>query len=346
MSRFIKKFLRDGRGLFTRETKPGITLAVYGKHPGWDDHIADFATETESLTLGKEKLYEEGIAGQINSGDWEELRKMEGAPEFKHHFVWKRGDAFLMGRMWASRDGKNRGKYPMIVCVHCMNLPFGWARKRVWKALEAFEAGCKATDSAARVKELVAATLADLKRSVAAYAAEVAQSSQTADAELDSSGFAGALGGSIGPEGVLRILYSFESHLTPYLPRAGALPENGLRACQIRLPTAGQGEAALAFWLHYLEQHLNKEAPILLWMPADETWLDATVGEPASREFYILLAPPEVLPVASDVPYQIPDDFRKDNEELMRQFIKTDHHHESGGPPPISSGPPPLPASH
>jgi hypothetical protein len=108
MSRFWKRFLREGQRFFGRGPKPQIWLGAFGKHPGWDDHIDDIGLETESLLLAKQILYVDGIGGQVNSGEWERLDGARRLAEFKHIFLWKRGDAFLAGRIWSSRDGKNR----------------------------------------------------------------------------------------------------------------------------------------------------------------------------------------------------------------------------------------------
>ena len=89
MSRFWKKFLREGQGLFARAGKPQIWLGAFGKHPGWDDHIDDIGLETESLLLAKQILYVEGIGGQIDSGEWERLEEAQRLREFKHVFLWK-----------------------------------------------------------------------------------------------------------------------------------------------------------------------------------------------------------------------------------------------------------------
>ena len=101
MSRFWKRFLREGQGLFARGTRPQIWLGAFGKHPGWDDHIDDIGLETDSLLLAKQILYVDGIGGQISSGEWEKLDSAQRLGEFKHVFLWKRGDAF--------RNRKNLG---------------------------------------------------------------------------------------------------------------------------------------------------------------------------------------------------------------------------------------------
>ena len=152
--------------MFSRKAKPAVYLGAYGKHPGWDDHIDDIGLDTESLLLAKQVLYVDGIGGQIDSGVWDKLRDNERLPEFKHIIVWKRGNAFLMGRMWSSRDGKNRTKYPMIACAHCLNVPLAWALMTVLPALEEVERRCKSTSSAEEVRDIIRQTLAGLRQSL------------------------------------------------------------------------------------------------------------------------------------------------------------------------------------
>jgi hypothetical protein len=59
----------------------------------------------------------------------------------------------------------------------------------------------------------------------------------------------------------------------------------------------------------------------LLALPLQESWLDATSGEPTTREFYSLRAKPEVLAIASDVPYDIDDEFRKTHQGTIQALM-------------------------
>ena len=143
MSDFYKRFLtEDGRRL-DPESGRYIALAAFGKHPGWDDHIEDLGLETESLNLAKRVLYVQGVGGQIDRGAWEKLKEEQRIPAFNHTFVWRRGGAFLIGRMWSSSDGKGRTRYPMIVCAHCVGVPLTWGWQMVLPRLLDLEKACQ-----------------------------------------------------------------------------------------------------------------------------------------------------------------------------------------------------------
>src|SRR5205807_8840943 len=163
-----------------------------------------------SLLLAKQVLYVDGIGGQIDAGVWDKLRDNERLPEFKHITVWKRGKAFLLGRMWSSRDGKNRSKYPMIACAHCLNIPFASALMTVLPALEEVERRCKSTSSAAEVRDIIRETLAGLRQSLCS--APASQEEVKGMAYLDHLGLADA------QEKLFRITYYICTRLARCLP--------------------------------------------------------------------------------------------------------------------------------
>jgi hypothetical protein len=314
MSRFSKKFLREGEGMFSRKTKPTIHLGAYGKHPGWDDHIDDIGLETESLLLAKQVLYVNGIGGQIDSGAWDKLRENERLPEFKHIIVWKRGDAFLLGRIWSSRDAKNRTKYPMIVCAHCLNVPLHWALINVLPALEEVEKLCKSTDSAEEVRDIIRQTLTQLRRSLG--------SAPASQEDVKPIAFIDRLGLGDAQEELFRIMYYVCTRLVRCLPGATREARDDVTPGQIRLPAAsGLAQETLAFWCQFLESQFGTGVPILLALPLLERWLDATSGEPNAQEFYSLRATPEVLTIAAEVPYDIDDEFRKTHQDTIQALM-------------------------
>jgi len=314
MSRFLKKFLREKEGMFSRKTKPAIYLGAYGKHPGWDDHIDDIGLETESLLLAKQVLYVDGIGGQIDSGEWDKLRDNERLPEFKHIIVWKRGNAFLLGRMWSSRDGKNRAKYPMIACTHCLNVPLAWALMTVLPALEEVERRCKSTSSAEEVRDIIRQTLSGLRQSLG--------SASPSQEDVKGMAFIGQLGLADAQEKLFRITYYVCTRLARCLPDGTREAKTDLTPGQIRLPAAsGLTRETLAFWTQFVESQFGTDVPLLLALPLQESWLDATSGEPTTREFYSLRAKPEVLAIASDVPYDIDDEFRKTHQGTIQALM-------------------------
>jgi hypothetical protein len=314
MSRFSKKFLRDGEGLFSRKAQPAIYLGAYGKHPGWDDHIDDIGLETESLLLAKQVLYVEGIGGQIDSGGWDKLPEEQRLPEFKHIIVWKRGDAFLLGRIWSSRDGKKRTKYPMIVCAHCVRVPLHWALREVLPALESVENLCKNTDSAQGVRDIIGRTLAELRYSFS--------NASLAPQDVKARAFTDRLDLGDTQEKLFRVMYYVCTRLARCLPSQRREAKDDLTPGQIRLPAAADSiRETLTFWSHFLESQFGPDIPILLTLPIGERWLDATSGEPTTQEFYSLRILPEALTITSDVPYNIDDEFRKMHQDTVRALM-------------------------
>ena len=315
MSQFWKRFLREGQGLFTRETRPQVWLGAFGKHPGWDDHIDDIGLETDSLLLAKQILYVDGIGGQISSGEWEKLNSTQRLGEFKHIFLWKRGSAFLIGRIWSSRDGKNRTQYPLIVCAHCINIPLDWALSHILRHLEGVERECKSVQLADEVRAVLNAALNQLRRSVVQIDGQFS-------GDIDPRVFVERLGLYANHEPLYRILYLIRTQLTDHRIGASLRGEQQVGERQLRLPAVvGLVAETLRFWSQFLDFQVGTNIPTLLTLPLQESWLDATCGEPLSGDFYSLRARPEVLPIASNVPCQISDKFRKAHSGLVQGII-------------------------
>ena len=294
MSRFWKRFLREGQGLFTRGTKPQIWLGAFGKHPGWDDHIDDIGLETDSLLLAKQILYVDGIGGQISSGEWEKLDSTQRLDEFKHVFLWKRGDAFLIGRISASRDGKNRTQYPLVLCAHCVRIPFGWALTNVSESLEAVETQCKSVQLADEVRAVLGQSLTELRHKVAHL------TEQSFCGDLNDRAFKERLGLASDRESVYRAAYAIQTQLAGYLAGSDWKIGNRLAARQVRLPAAaGFAVETLRFWTRFLDAQLRRGIPVLLVVPLDESWIDVTCGEPTSRDLFSLRATRQIVKVST-----------------------------------------------
>ena len=259
----------------------------------------------------------DGIGGQIGSGEWERLDEAHRLREFKHDFLWKRGEAFLMGRIWSSRDGKNRTKYPLVVCTHCLNLPFDWALIKVSQCLDDVERQCKSARLAGEVREVLRQALAELRASVANCDGELCRG------DFDARTFVQRLGLDENQQGLYQVIYSVHTQLARYMAGSGAKSASDSKAGQIRLPAVvGLAAENLNFWSRFLESQLERNVPVLLILPLQESWVDATCGEPASREFFSLRAKPEVLAVASEAACRIPDEFRKAQRDFVRTMIE------------------------
>jgi hypothetical protein len=310
MSALHKEFLLEDLRRLNPNSGRNVFLAAFGKHPGWDDHVEDLGLETEGLIFAKTLLYVQGIGGQIDSGAWEKLEPSQQIPSFKHLFVWQRGTQFLAGRMWSSSDGKGRTRYPMIVCAHCTGVTLTWAFEQVLPCLQQIEEACLLTRSAADVRQILSRYRSELQHAINSLATDVSGPilSAAAMARFVSHPSLGP-----GQEGWFRVLYQMQSQTTAFAPGRFNLKGdlNSLRPQQIRVPPCGDSVAqSIALWNRFFLSQVDPAVPVLLTLPLEEPWLDATLGEPASHEFFCLRASPKAVPLASEVPYSLDDAFR------------------------------------
>ncbi len=307
MSDFFKKFLLEDPRRFGASGRY-VGLAAFGKHPGWDDHVEDLGLETESLNFAKTLLYVNGIGGQIDSGAWEKLDPEQQLAAFKHLFVWQRSGRILIGRLWSSSDGKGRKRYPMVVCAHFIGVTLGWALKQALPALSELEQGCLMTTSAEEVRSLLNRKRAALREAIQSTDGRGEYAPVTPEALHKIP----QLGGDGKSDGFLRVLYQIQSQLGTFA--SGSFNRGNpaaLRGQQIRVPASAESpEQALLFWTRFFLTQIDGSVPLLLTLPLEASWLDVTVGEPESQEFFCLRASPKAVPMASEVPYKLDEAFR------------------------------------
>ncbi len=310
---------RDGDGAAVR-------LAVFGKHPGWDDHIEDFPLETEELAWVKRRLYTEGIANNIDSGAWERLDEHARAEGFRHVFVWRLPKGHVIGRLWSSRDGKGRSQFPMVVAVHCTGAPLEWSLEQIVRRLEWFEGKCVQARDRAAVAEAFARLGDDLRRAAAKLGHEPLPQS------LDSDGATPAIvelaaRPEMGPGrvGLHRLMYETERELSAFRPLGAggsttrARAASALRAKSVRVPRCGDSPVASALlWSRFFATQLAEAVPLLLLLPMRHKWVDAVIGEPTPQQFFCLQASESAVPLTTDVPYDLESDFVAGVEEAIR----------------------------
>ena len=293
-----------------------IHLAVFGKHPGWDDHIEDLGLETECLVSAKRMLYIQGIGGNIDSGTWNELAEVQQLDGFRHLFVWRLAGELLLGRMWSSSDGKGRTRYPMITVAQCRRLPLSWALSQVLPRLEVVQSRCTQTESAAEVQNIVNRVRAELRQTIyqvppvaSPPAVSVNPLAQLADYP------------EMGPDhqGLLRVLYQIERNLAPYRRgRANADADAG--AALIRVPKCAENpDEAFSLWIQFLLELIEEKTSILALLPINEAWLDLIVGEPPDNELYCVRAAPQALPLTTQIPYHLDDEFIERTRRLIEK---------------------------
>lgn len=189
--------------------KPTLYVGVFGKHPGWDDHLDDFGLESEALLAVKQLLYVQGIGGVIDSGAWDNLAPEDSIGEFKHWLVWKAGDDFIAGRIWSSVDRKGRARYPMVACVHISNAPNADLLQWLAPRLVAIEKTCRQTSEAADVISYLVSEREVLRNDLATRTEQDAFAPHTTQTSAAPS---------CSVEEWMRVIYSSETQLTRFSP--------------------------------------------------------------------------------------------------------------------------------
>ena len=261
MSEFSKTFLRER---IDDEERPWEHFGIFGKHPGWNDHIEDLPLPTHSMAVAKQLLYVQGIGSQISSGAWSRLAADARLADFGHAFLWIRGRAFLAGVMWASADGKKRAHFPMIAVVQGGNVARDTILGSIFGQLERIAERCRAVRSAEEVRTIISS----MDNSVPFPPDASAGPKITFPAVRES---------------VLQIARDFREKPSP----CTRLPSD-----MYDLPRS------LRFWARVCTALAPADVPLLFVSPLGGDWVDLLVGEPAPEKFFCLRAAPQALPIA------------------------------------------------
>ncbi|MFA6045527.1 MAG: hypothetical protein WC718_11125, partial [Phycisphaerales bacterium] len=292
-----------------------VHVAAFGKHPGWDDHIEEIGLDCDALVQVKRSLYTEGVAGNIDNGAWEKLSDEHRLPGFRHVFYWRRPDGFVVGRMWSSRDGRGRTKYPMVVTAMIEGVSQAWVIEHALPRLEAIESKVSQTGSA----ELVRLAIGEARRGLEDEAALLVAGSPSTNIPGPAalikalvSSPALSLPTSDGKGmGLTRIMYEMERELGSFRSSGGGT--RGLNRAgpdttpqHLRVPRCLEtgGEAASA-WIELLSQDIADNVSILIIEPLDEEFLDIVVGTVKPQVLFCVRASAKGLALTSDVPYTI-----------------------------------------
>lgn len=296
---------------------PVLHAGAFGKHPAWDDHIPDIGLETDRLVEVKRILYLQGIGRNIDSGAWEELGAERSLEGFQHLFLNYEGQSWVAGRIWSSTDGKGRSRYPMIVCVQCNDRDFGGLREATCEQLGLAEQQCVQTQSAAVVTSIVGKVRDDLRRLIA-ESGDAEQQADPVSVEDPLAVLASRPEMGADHDGLIRVLYQIDREMAEYrVPNSRALGITRTnqaigRPHHIRVPRcADSAPEALVLWSSFLKSQFPGKVP--LWVICPESgsgqWADLMVGPPTEREFFCVRVPSSELPLTTDIPYQIDEEF-------------------------------------
>ncbi len=140
---FQKDFLRDLR---VTDSSPAPVLALFGKHPAWNDDMEDFGLSTASLRTCKRLLYLQGIAANA-------ARQQSEAgvvQPYRHFLLWVRGCEALLIRMVESGDGRG----PFLAAVHFDSAEMQRSLRQLLPALRSLVDQCLITQSREALGEL------------------------------------------------------------------------------------------------------------------------------------------------------------------------------------------------
>jgi hypothetical protein len=324
---------------------PRLTLAAFGKHPGWDDHMPGIGMETETLAYVKQTLYVGGIGRQIDSGAWEKLEPNKRQEGFGHTFLWLRSGHTVLGQIWSSKDGKGRSKYPMILAIDGESVTAEFMLTSLRGGLENLREACKSAATAEQVATHCRAAQEQLRLVPGGNAGAPAD----APAQPAARQFLERPELGPGRTGLLRVLHelagAFDLSGQPRpTVRAGA---RGPRSLHLRVPFASDSEdQALVLWSSFLAAAVGPCEPLLLIARAGTEWVDVMVGEPTSDDFFCLQASLKGLPLATQIPYELTAESRQSLPGLETRFLgKAPAAVETPPPIPPRDQPPPLPSA-
>jgi len=291
-------------------------VAAFGKHPGWDDHIDDIGLDTDVLIAVKRLLYIEGIGSNLDAGSWDKLDPEQRIDEFGHMFLWLLKGEVVIGRLWSSRDGKGRARYPMVVCIQCSGLPLLWVLANILPRLERIEAACVDTTSPHDVRRIMEAAQSEVRQLVQQRERAPAPGPEAARplarlAELPE----------MGPnrQGLHRVLY----HIDREVGRgpAGTERRQAVRPAVFRVPASwtASREVGLA-WIRFLRARFGAETSILALTPLKHPWIDVIIGEPTSVQMFCLRAARGALPLTNTIPYSLDSEFVTRTNQLIDDF--------------------------
>jgi hypothetical protein len=289
-----------------------VWVGAFGKHPGWDDHLADQGLETELMVRIKRLMYVEGIGGNLDAGSWDALAEDERHDGFDHVFLWRWAEGLVVGRMWSSSDGKGRKRYPMIVVAHARGIASSWVAGPCFDRLERLGSECRAASDAAGVIMAVDRARQELRAS--GGGAPLAKSEGiSGTAALVDLATCGRMGEQ--DEGLVRVAYQLEREFSSFLKPGEDTGQKSrtvdVRPRHMRVPACHDDAVqACERWIRHLLDRVDQSSPILAIAPVAGGHVDLVVGEAARGQFLCLQATEKRVPLTTDIPYTIDDEFR------------------------------------
>lgn len=283
---------------------PQVTVGAFGKCPLWADHIyPDIGLDGGLLSDLKQTLYLDGIRDRA-IGSWGKADPSQLIP-FGHELLWLADRRVVAGRLWYSKDGRDRDDFPMVIAADCAGVSAAWALEHVMPALEDLEAGIKRATHRDTVSMLVTETAELLRhRAAESAAAPSANNGPVPSEALLQLARCDDLGASANGEGLARVM-----HVLRDVPARGmaSVPSEAVR---VPWCSAGSARQAILLWSRALEARFGQPPAALFMAPLDGKWIDVLIGRPDPAQFIALRASPQLLPMTTDIGYAIDADLQ------------------------------------
>jgi hypothetical protein len=278
---------------------PRVTIAAFGKHPAWSDHIEPGIGDiTENIADLKKRLYYVGIKKVIDSGQWMKLSEENRLPGFNHEFVMALERGVIVGRMWSSSDARGRSEFPMVAVAETEGLGVGTMCSLVLPRLFELEA----TIRDLRDENAVRGVVAGLDESIGISSRALNSLTDEHDRSFNAILHRFFSSSAFGPDavGLLRILRVIERATSTRISKA----DSGV--LQIRVPrTEASVIDDMIDWSRLIRRCLRGVRPVYVLAPTNGRWLDVIAGPASDGEFFCLRAAPGALAYDSDTPYEL-----------------------------------------
>ncbi|HVU64482.1 MAG TPA: hypothetical protein VHC70_10940, partial [Phycisphaerales bacterium] len=273
-----------------------LSVAAFGKHPAWRDHIDEdvlIAAPTDELRL---------LEGWLHGDTFEEFTSKSAINKLSpdnlipfDHLIVRSGPAGCsLTRLWASTDYSGRAQFPMAISVDADGFGVDDALRRILPALDA---------CAARVREIGTALRDRIDKEDAAHSGSLdvaparkavrdavealrQQLGVVASAPAEKDPDAGALLRELrahqdsgpGGQGLARVMYRLE-RLKP--SDGGSRSTTRSQAARRwRLPRAAEADdQSVRRWLAFLSFLAPDVSMITLALPQGRAWVDLFVGD-------------------------------------------------------------------
>lgn len=293
-----------------------FTLALFGKHPAWSDHLEDIGLDTPSLAEFKNWFYVEGIRSNLDTGAWERLEEEHRLPEWNHRLFMTGPRGMLIARIWASSDGRGRRAFPMVAVTHLPTSRLPADLSPLFDALDEVRSLCIQAETQQEVIAAARSGLVALESAVKLLAPLPADGPPVEERRR----FVSSLADGFGPEVMERVLHVMGTDLVSHSPGSKKKADEALPK-EFRLPvSATDSEKQLLMWHAFFQPHIKPET---LWTAVHamgQDWADVIVGRLDPAVVFAFRATPTALPVISAIPYSIPPERREVFSTILQGF--------------------------